>query len=1839
MTIPVEQHTRKNMTNHATSKTVKKMNGKNRGPLVPKTERRYHSRNLSLGSHRQRIGIGRMIFLSIVIWITLAGISGAEVNISRTTIRNSTTWYESSSPYILTGDVSVYGDADKAAILTIEEGVVVKFNPGARLLFGNGSYRGVLNAKGKDTKPIIFTSNAADPQPGDWEGIYFTTPTLDESIMDYCIVEFGGQSSTYSRKGNIICDKGRITITNSIIRESGGPGVSVYNSSQLAVSSSDIHNNLSHGIYFDFNTCYGYISNNNLFNNDGYAVYCNYANDHISITGNQIYDNANTISVGANTLSKISDNEFNSNTDDAIVLLGGNILASVTLEGNRTYVIDGSINVYGTIESSPAVLTIGAGAELRFSSGSGLKMTSLSYPGVLLADGDLGAEITFTSNSESPAKGDWGGIYFDTSTLDKSILDHCVIEYGGYVTSSKKGNIICNSGSVEITNSKLRESSGAGISVYNSSGVSITNSEIINSAGSGIHFETSNTTGEIKDNQITGNGGWAIYFQSNRGGTVVSGNTIFGNAQALQIRGSSLPLFTNNTVFNNTDPTINILAGDITSNVTLENLGPYKVIGNNYLYIYGNSQKATLTVKPGVTMRFDDYGLIIGKSGNLGALYAEGTEQDPIRFSSVSEVPNSWKGIIIKDDTENAKSTLKNCIIEYAGKISDSYRQGNIICSNASPIIMNCTIKSGGQNGISVYDTSCPVIQQNEIIDNEENGIWLYRSGAMAIIEDNTISGNGAYGIFCQENREGTLISGNTISYNAYPLQLRALSLPLFTGNSVFNNFSPMINIIAGDIRSNALLPNLGPYKIVGNDFIRIYGSATETATLTLEEGVSIYFDGCYGISVGRNISNTSYKGAIKAVGTEEEPIVFSSLSAQPGAWRSIYFSNDTDTNSTQLDYCLVEYGGAMYNNLYGSITINNVPVSVTRSIIRNSINSGIHLNATGSNGSDISCNLFTGNANGIALSSNAQPGIANNTFEGNDSYDVKNNGSVTVIAQSNYWSDGNPKVYGNVDTSSPLGKANDCIPTLVTNQPPNPPFNPTPADNSFEVAVDVDVAWEATDNNLNDPLTFDIYRGTTPNELQLIQSGNDLYGYTFIGLNYGTTYYWQVYAFDGPDSQGIPGPVWQFTTENQAGAVPVLQVSDISWSPETSIGSGQDLLLTAIILNTGGGVKTTPYCVEFFIDGVSVGMVMEDQPLAIGDTIPVTLNWTAEAGQHIVKASLGSYDDRTPQCIPEDDYTETLPLISDLSPPLLVATSPGEDDYLNGVTQIEIMLQDLDSGIDIDATKSSIIVLTGGRTRVDGTILDNGDPFNLTLTFIPDSSLSDGYYGVSLTAYDAAGTPNQKIYSFGFTLDNTPPDPPSIITALPDPAIEPTLDIEGFKGEDDAVYLDGVMIVGATPSDTQWTHTLYLSSGDNTFTFTSVDPAGNESDPLSIHIFYDDIPPAPVEVLKLNGTGSGTAIGVSWPDYMEGADVATYYVYVELTDFSTADALVFKKEVPAGNTSCIIDNGILRNQAYYVGVVVEDTAGNKTADVNTFVVTTDDIIAPSDVSNLQIACIDGEPIVSWTPPGDDDFGGVEIHIDGTYTETLPLGQNDIRFPGLDPATSYEFTVKAIDGESPPNTSGGVSISGMTPLPNPQNITIEAQFASIKISWESIPYTGNFKYAVYKSTASTGMTEDDYYGDILQTDPLAITIDNLDIGVPYYFAVVTVNETGCTDLANATMYSGTPADDTEPPAIGDITFNQVLQQGPVTLYTDGVLQVDVSDNNEGFHVEFSVDGSDPDVFDTPPFLIDIDESSFADDVAHTLGVSVVDVGGNVTEKTFTFYVKHLPDVGCLQQCL
>ncbi|MFH1012994.1 MAG: C25 family cysteine peptidase, partial [Thermoplasmatota archaeon] len=100
----------------------------------------------------------------------------------------------------------------------------------------------------------------------------------------------------------------------------------------------------------------------------------------------------------------------------------------------------------------------------------------------------------------------------------------------------------------------------------------------------------------------------------------------------------------------------------------------------------------------------------------------------------------------------------------------------------------------------------------------------------------------------------------------------------------------------------------------------------------------------------------------------------------------------------------------------------------------------------------------------------------------------------------------------------------------IEDNIPPNQPSSPNPANDATNVPIYSDLSWIGGDPNPGDTVTYDVYFGTssTPPKVGNNQSTTT---YDLGTMNYVTTYYWKIVAWDS-FGESTAGPLWSFTTK-----------------------------------------------------------------------------------------------------------------------------------------------------------------------------------------------------------------------------------------------------------------------------------------------------------------------------------------------------------------------------------------------------------------------------------------------------------------------------------------------------------------------------------------------------------------------------------------------------------------------------------------------------------------------------------------------------------------------------------
>jgi DNA uptake protein ComE-like DNA-binding protein len=168
-----------------------------------------------------------------------------------------------------------------------------------------------------------------------------------------------------------------------------------------------------------------------------------------------------------------------------------------------------------------------------------------------------------------------------------------------------------------------------------------------------------------------------------------------------------------------------------------------------------------------------------------------------------------------------------------------------------------------------------------------------------------------------------------------------------------------------------------------------------EEKTLIIEPGVVMKFDGAF--------SGISVDGTLKAIGTEDEKIVFTSRKdeeyggsgADPGDWRQIYFSSES--NNSELNNVVVKYGGAYpdamtpCNYKAAAVFAEGSSITFRDSIIENNRMKGVYLVDSSSvidnvrfNNHQFGCyGLDDGIGTAVHISG-GQPLVENSFFENN---------------------------------------------------------------------------------------------------------------------------------------------------------------------------------------------------------------------------------------------------------------------------------------------------------------------------------------------------------------------------------------------------------------------------------------------------------------------------------------------------------------------------------------------------------------------------------------------------------------------------------------------------------------------------------------------------------------------------------------------------------------------------------------------------------------------------------------------------------------------------------------
>ena len=1456
--------------------------------------------------------------------------------------------------------------------------------------------------------------------------------------------------------------------------------------------------------------------------------------------------------------------------------VSGEIISDTTWSlAGSPYIVTGDVTIrhsnpsYGT---AIAKLTIDPGVEIRFDPGTGLyvglnyRHDTYDYYGALSAKGTADAPIVFTSNSSNPSPGDWVGIVFRDQTDDaQTALEYSVVEYGGS-TSSDKRNIYCANANPTIKNSTIQ-----------------------NSSGSGLYLSSSSPT--IEGNFISDNGQDGIY-SDDSSAAVISNNTINNNGgAAVNIYPMGVKNIRNNHGSGNGKNAIAIRGGDITSSSTWVKLNtealPYVVTGDitiRYSNPSWGAYIATLTIDPGVEIRFDPgTGLYVGLNYRYdtydyyGALSVQGTAELPVVFTSnnASPAPGDWKGIYLRDQTKDDETIIEHCTIEYSGHTHNA----SIYLENAKPAIQYNTIRNSSHSGIYVDGPGADgtAIRCNNFKDNHY-GVYVANNAAPLINSNNFL-----------RNRNSGISNTGSVEVDA-------------TNNWWNDANGPGVN--GDDVSGNV---NAAPWLLEESSCIT--SPPTNTAPFVPRDPVPA-------------------AGAVRVpVVAEGQPIdvSLSWAGGDPNPWDAVvydvYFGSAADS--------LVSLAEGLETTSYAKADLAAGTTYYWKIVARD--------NAGGETAGPVWQFTTLGDPPDLVVSDLSwQPAAdlqAGQTITLTAT--VENTGGPVVDAF-------NVALYINGSrigskTVNPVMAANTSLPLSFT-------WTAVAGDHGIEARADSqgqvhEVYEENNSRSANLPPIID----PTPPELVDTVPAD---GAVLPQAN--TIEFTLTDQFGVVDDAAVIASVAVLDGSNQPVGGTIAEASDRFVFTPATVPLADDTYRVSLTATDIAG-NTVDYNFSFTVDGqppaapAITGGAVFSGPIRLrpvvnqSKTATVILTGTREDHTAVYindqpKIELGSgswsaqltlaQGDNALEIRLQDGAGNSSPAVwvdirVDSVAPAVTDITPADNSFVNAaIGAVIVSFTEATSGLILD--RSTLSIRDGSQQPVAGAWAISGAN---QLVFTPGAALADSSYTVSLVLEDEFGNRSAaKIYHF--TLDTTPPPAP-VVNPVNSPTHQPTQQLSGTKEADAALLLNGNQIMGHT-AQTDWTYTADLIAGDNSFTFAARDRAGNQSDPAAVAIVFDDVPPPAVTTLTLDPAGDGRTIKLDWTGYDEAAhgDVAGYRVYRSTAAFTDVSAAGLIGSPSAGQYQFSAGE-LTRNTVYWFAVVAVDARGNASSAAATISGSPQDVVAPENVTNLKAQSFANKLIFTWDGSADlhGDLAGYHIAFAGGDVLTLAAGTHEYTQNNLNAASGYSFKVISYDNDN--NQSGGQTITGVTLLANPVNLTAEVHSGYVDLNWDGVePAQYVAHYVIYAS-------ESDFSSVAGMTPTLTPAIPSAKVagltnGVTYYFAVATVNLSDGMNPVVAAI-SATPEADSLGPDISNIKIDDQPLADGATVTKPVTFSCEAQDPAGVSRVVFSIDS----------ILVRTDYSApytgfwnvvAAEDGAYTLTIEAYDTLGNVTTQNYSLNV-------------
>ncbi|MEQ8821907.1 MAG: hypothetical protein RLY93_16850 [Sumerlaeia bacterium] len=512
------------------------------------------------------------------------------------------------------------------------------------------------------------------------------------------------------------------------------------------------------------------------------------------------------------------DLSFSNTGRDVIHVTNGTITGATTLtecgipyyfsSGGNLSVVDGA---RFEIEAGVVVLMGGSG----FTSGLSWDVQA---GGEFVALGTEAMPVRIVSASENPARGDWNSLNIAAGA--RANLSYCAIRHG-------RGMVNVFSSAFRADHCEFGFSSGYGLSVLGE-GISPVLADVTFTSNSlnGLLLEDRHQAPEIRNAAFVENGDYAIRMSSI----------------------DMTPVFENLSMERNATDGVHIVARP-EKPLTRRTVWPadYGIVRlDSYPTI---SAGASLTIDPGVEVRLGSTGStshLVMTVQDGGALVANGTEQNPILFTSYNaSSPNrgDWDSILV---SPGGAASFDHCVFEYGAQYNPAIR-----IQSSDVTLRNSRFRFLGRDAVNLDGLG--ITPALEAVDVSETGGVAFRMQTLAMqptLRNLSAAGTG---------RNVVWVDGATLTMN---VRLSRCGLP---------------------------------YELRGGS------NVATSATLTIDPGVTLL---CNGSSIGVQAG-----GRIEARGTAAQPIRFVPFDNPPslGEW---WYVDVQPGASAHLDSCEFAWGG-----------------------------------------------------------------------------------------------------------------------------------------------------------------------------------------------------------------------------------------------------------------------------------------------------------------------------------------------------------------------------------------------------------------------------------------------------------------------------------------------------------------------------------------------------------------------------------------------------------------------------------------------------------------------------------------------------------------------------------------------------------------------------------------------------------------------------------------------------------------------------------------------------------------------------------------------------------------